>query len=212
MIIRRLGCLPYETTWTAMKQFTSERTPTTSDELWLVEHPAVYTQGQAGKPEHVLHPDPLIPVIQSDRGGQITYHGPGQMVAYVLIDLVRINIGIRKLVCLLEQVLIDVLQDYEIEAERRVGAPGVYVESKKIASIGLRVKKGCTYHGVALNVDMDLSPFKNINPCGYQSLEMTQIKSFCSTIRLNQVQDCFIEHFLRVINANNASRSSTCLP
>src|SRR5690606_5329214 len=139
--------------------------------LWLLEHPPVYTQGQAGKPEHLLNPN-AIPVIQSDRGGQITYHGPGQLVAYLLLDIRRRNMGIRTLVGVLEAILINLLQEYHITAATRCGAPGVYVQDKKIASIGLRVKNGCTYHGIALNVDMDLLPFHDINPCGFAKLEM----------------------------------------
>ncbi len=198
MIVRQLGQQPYEHVWEAMKQFTASRDDNTPDEIWLLEHPPVYTQGQAGKAEHVLNHALNIPIVQSDRGGQVTYHGPGQLVVYVLFDLKRLGIGIRTLVCQLEQALIDVLKTYKIMAERRTGAPGVYVTEKKIASIGLRVKKACTYHGIALNVDMDLKPFLNINPCGYQALQMTQIKDFCPSVQIEQVQQRLVETLLKL--------------
>ncbi|WP_193392306.1 lipoyl(octanoyl) transferase LipB [Legionella erythra] len=177
MISRYLGQQPYLQTWEQMKQFTLARHEGTADELWLLEHPPVYTQGQAGKAEHILNRN-AIPIVQSDRGGQVTYHGPGQLVAYVLMDIRRRNLGIRTLVCTLETILIALLQDYGISAETRCGAPGVYVDNKKIASIGLRVKNGCTYHGIALNVAMDLVPFQAINPCGFSQLEMTQVSDY----------------------------------
>lgn len=198
MIVRQLGQQPYDQVWEAMKQFTVSRDQDTPDEIWLLEHNPVYTQGQAGKSEHILNRDPNIPVVQSDRGGQITYHGPGQLVLYVLFDLKRLGIGIRTLVCRLEQALIDVLQTYQITAQRRTGAPGVYVAEKKIASIGLRVKKSCTYHGIALNVNMDLKPFLNINPCGYQALQMTQIKDFYPEVRMEEVQQRLVETLLKL--------------
>ncbi|KTC98067.1 lipoyltransferase [Legionella erythra] len=177
IISRYLGQQPYLQTWEQMKQFTLARHEGTADELWLLEHPPVYTQGQAGKAEHILNRN-AIPIVQSDRGGQVTYHGPGQLVAYVLMDIRRRNLGIRTLVCTLETILIALLQDYGISAETRCGAPGVYVDNKKIASIGLRVKNGCTYHGIALNVAMDLVPFQAINPCGFSQLEMTQVSDY----------------------------------
>lgn len=194
MIIRHLGLQPYDIVWESMKQFTQTRDKTTPDELWLLEHPAIYTQGQAGKPEHLLNAH-QIPVIQSDRGGQITYHGPGQLVAYVLMDIQRRQLSIRSLVCQLEQLLIQLLSDYKIQAQTQCGAPGVYVEDKKISSIGLRVKKGCTYHGIALNVAMDLSPFSGINPCGFKQLEMTEIRSYQPKVQLDEVSQRFAHHF-----------------
>lgn len=190
MIVRELGLKPYLPVWEDMKQFTQSRTEETIDECWLLEHPPVYTQGQAGKSEHVFYAGD-IPVIQSDRGGQVTYHGPGQLVAYVLINLHQRNIGIRTLVTKLEQILISLLAEYNIPGTTRCKAPGVYVEDSKIASIGLRVKNGCTYHGIALNVAMDLKPFKGINPCGYASLQMTQINDFITDITLSEVNSCF---------------------
>ncbi|CEK10679.1 lipoyl(octanoyl) transferase [Legionella hackeliae] len=193
--IKNLGLKPYSTVWNDMKEFTSTRSEQTVDELWLLEHSPVYTQGQAGKAEHVLNPR-SIPIIQSDRGGQVTYHGPGQLVGYILMDIRRQHLGIRTLVSQLEQVLISMLAYYQIEATTRQGAPGVYVNDKKIASIGLRVKNGCTYHGIALNVAMDLSPFDGINPCGYAKLQMTQISDYVSDVSVSSVSKQFTEAFL----------------
>lgn len=195
MKIDYLGTQDYHLIWSKMKEFTLNRTESTQDELWLLEHHAVYTQGQAGKPEHILNTN-SIPIIQSDRGGQVTYHGPGQLVVYVLVDLIRLNIGVRTLVCKLEKVLISILARYQIEGEIRCGAPGVYVKDKKIASIGLRVKNGRTYHGVALNVDMDLEPFNDINPCGYAKMEMTQISAFVPSVKIKEVGQYFVQDFM----------------
>lgn len=172
--LSRLGRVDYLDCWHAMQQFTDNRTAETEDALWLVEHPPVFTQGQAGRPEHVLHPGD-IPVVQTDRGGQVTYHGPGQLVAYVLVDLRRLKIGVRKLVAALEGAVIDLLAGLEIAAQARPDAPGVYVDGAKIASVGLRVRHGCSYHGIALNLDLDLAPFARINPCGYAGLPMTRL-------------------------------------
>lgn len=205
MLIRQLGIKPYELVWNDMKKFTSERCEETHDELWLLEHPAVYTQGQAGKPEHILNPQ-NIPIIQTDRGGQVTYHGPGQLIAYVLMNLSKNKLGIKSLVCNLEQVLIDMLQTYNINAERLEKAPGVYVNGEKIASIGLRVKNGYTYHGIALNVALDLQPFTGINPCGFKSLTMTQIKNFDLKANMQEANQKFIEHFLKIFNITKLSK------
>jgi lipoyl(octanoyl) transferase len=172
VIIRQLGHVEYEPTWRAMQAFTAARQSDTRDEIWLLEHPPVYTQGQAGRPEHLIAATP-IPVVPIDRGGQITYHGPGQAVVYVLVDLRRRGYGIRELVTRMEQAVIDLLAARGVTAGRREGAPGVYVADAKIAALGLRVKHGCTYHGLALNVDMDLSPFQAINPCGYPGMAVT---------------------------------------
>lgn len=174
LVCRRKGLVPYEPTLEAMRAFTDARDSSTPDELWLLQHPRVFTQGQAGKAEHVLAPGD-IPVVQVDRGGQVTYHGPGQWVVYLLVDLRRRSLGVRDLVTLIEQALIDVLAGLAITAAADPGAPGVYVQGRKIASLGLRVRKGCTYHGLALNVDMDLEPFSRINPCGYEGLQVTSI-------------------------------------
>jgi lipoyl(octanoyl) transferase len=194
MIIRRLGLQEYGITHAAMQKFTQERTACTEDELWVVEHPSVYTQGQAGKPEHLLTHS-AIPVIQSDRGGQITYHGPGQLIVYVLFDLRRRNLGIRSLVNQLEQLIIDVLATLGLQGHRECGAPGVYIHHQKIAAIGLRVKQGCTYHGIALNIAMDLQPYHHINPCGYPGLLVTQIKNYCSTVDYLAVEQAVLAAF-----------------
>jgi lipoyl(octanoyl) transferase len=174
-IVRSLGRVEYEPTWRAMQAFTAQRTPDTPDEIWLLEHPPVFTQGQAGKPEHLIAAT-QIPVIPIDRGGQITYHGPGQAVVYVLVDLRRRGYGVRDLVTRMEQAVIDLLAAQGVTAERLAGAPGVYADGAKIAALGLRVRQGCTYHGLALNVDMDLSPFAAINPCGYAGMRVTQCR------------------------------------
>lgn len=173
-LIRELGEVDYQPTLDAMRRFTDERDEQSPDELWLLQHPRVFTQGQAGKAEHVLAPGD-IPVIQVDRGGQVTYHGPGQWVIYLLVDLRRRGLGIRDLVTLIEESIVDLLAEYGIGAAARREAPGVYVEGDKIASLGLRVRRGCSYHGLSLNVDMDLEPFQRINPCGYAGLEVTSM-------------------------------------
>lgn len=173
LIIRQLDTLEYTQVWQAMKDFTDARDENTADELWLVEHPAVFTQGQAGKAEHLINPGD-IPVVQADRGGQITYHGPGQQVVYCLINLRRKKLGIRQLVTIIENAIIAALDHYGITAYAKPDAPGVYVDNKKIASLGLRVRKGCSFHGLALNVNMDMKPFLQINPCGYAGMEMLQ--------------------------------------
>ena len=174
-IIKNLGFQDYTSVWQAMQDFTQTRDENTSDELWLVEHPAVYTQGRNGKAEHILIASD-IPIVNVDRGGQVTYHGPGQLIIYTLIDLKRRNLGIRHLVTLLENAIISLLKTHKIKACNNPKAPGVYVDNKKIAALGLRVSRGCTTHGLSLNIDMDLSPFNNINPCGYADLQVTQCK------------------------------------
>ena len=187
LIIRDLSHTDYEQTWQDMRDFTDNRDENTMDELWLLEHPPVFTQGLAGKPEHILNPHD-IPVVQTDRGGQVTYHGPGQLVAYVLFNLKRNNLFARDLVRKLESSVIDVLKEYGVSAKARCDAPGVYVNDEKICSIGLRVRKNCSYHGIALNVDMDLKPFHYINPCGHQEMKMTQIKSFSPNVSISDVK------------------------
>lgn len=186
LIHKHIGLVDYEETWQKMKAFTGQRDQSTADELWYLQHPPVYTQGQAGKPEHILNPK-SIPVIQTDRGGQVTYHGPGQLVVYCMLDIERMNLGIRTLVKLLEESLIELLNIYSITARTQCGAPGVYVDDAKIASIGLRVKKGRTYHGIALNIDMDLQPFYGINPCGFAKMKMVQMKDFVDNISFSQI-------------------------
>lgn len=175
--VRRLGLLDYEPVWRDMQAFTTARDADTPDELWLVEHPPVYTQGLAGKPEHLPRVDNGIPVIKTDRGGQITFHGPGQVVIYTLFDLRRRGLGVRQLVRKLERAVIELLAMHGVDAEGREDAPGVYVGDAKIAALGLRVRNGCCYHGLSLNVDMDLTPFEAINPCGYPGLAVTQTRA-----------------------------------
>jgi len=175
LLIRNLGLCQYQTVWQAMRDFTDKRGANDGDQLWLVEHPPVFTQGQAGKPEHLLDLGD-IPLVASDRGGQVTYHGPGQLVAYPLLDLRRLKLGVRDLVSHLENTVIALLAEAGINATARPDAPGVYVDARKIASLGLRVRRGCSFHGVAINVDMDLEPFQRINPCGYNGLQMTQMR------------------------------------
>lgn len=174
LLVRDLGRMPYEPVWRAMQRFTDERTGSIHDEIWLVEHDPVFTQGQAGKAEHILAPGD-IPVVQVDRGGQVTYHGPGQLVVYFLIDLRRKKMGVRQLVTAIENAVVELLAGYGIQSAPRADAPGVYVGEDKICSLGLRIRKGCSFHGLALNVNMDTSPFKRINPCGYAGMQVTQI-------------------------------------
>ena len=196
MIVRRPGRVPYEPTWRAMQDFTTQRDASTPDELWLVEHPPVYTLGQAGKAEHLLHVTD-IPLVKIDRGGQITYHGPGQVVGYLLLDLHRRGLKVREMVNLLEQALIDCIADYGLDARRKDGAPGVYIDDAKVAALGLRVKNGCSYHGLSLNVDMDLTPFTWINPCGYSGLQTIQLKDFGVTEGPEEVATRLLGHLQR---------------
>jgi lipoyl(octanoyl) transferase len=185
-------------TWHKMQAFTVNRGPDTTDEIWLLEHYPVFTQGQAGKSEHLLNPGD-IPVVPVDRGGQVTYHGPGQLVAYVLLDMRRIGSDVRRLVSALEDSVIQTLSEYSIEAKARADAPGVYVQSKKICSLGLRIKKGKSFHGLALNVDMDLEPFQRINPCGYAGLAMTQIKDYVPQPEMQQVMQQWVDAFCSIL-------------
>lgn len=186
--IRHLGLVEYQGTWRAMQAFTENRAPDTPDEIWFLEHPPVYTLGRAARPEHVLVPGD-VPVVRVDRGGQVTYHGPGQMVAYVLLDLIRLGMGVRRLVDLLEQACIALAGQAGVQTSRREGAPGVYAGGRKLAALGLRVRRGCTYHGLALNVDMDLRPFERINPCGYPGLEVTALRALGVEWDLESVRD-----------------------
>lgn len=180
LIVRYLGLVEYLPTLEAMRTFTATRGASDADEIWLLHHPSVFTQGQAGKAEHLLAPGD-IPVIQVERGGQVTYHGPGQLVAYIMLDLRRRDLGVRELVTAMEQSLVDVLATYGVKAAPKADAPGVYVNGEKIASLGLRVRRGCSFHGLALNVDMDMSPFWRINPCGYAGLKMVQLSDLLDT-------------------------------
>jgi len=198
-IVKRLGRVDYEPTFRAMQAFSAARTPETRDELWIVEHPPVYTLGQAGKPEHILR-DVGIPVVRIDRGGQVTYHGPGQVVIYLLLDLARLKIKVRELVSSIEQAVIDLLAEDGVTAARRDGAPGVYVGEAKIAALGLRIRNGCSYHGVALNVDMDLSPFAAINPCGYAGLEVTQTRDLGIPLTAHETGELLSQHLLQQLD------------
>jgi lipoyl(octanoyl) transferase len=202
IIIKKLSKSDYQEIWQDMMDFTDARDKLTPDEIWLVEHSPVFTQGQAGKAEHVLNPGD-IPIVQTDRGGQVTYHGPGQLVVYPLIDLRRRKIGVRQFVTILEQATIQLLADYNIKANARTDAPGVYVDAKKICSIGLKVRRGCTYHGLALNVDMDLEPFSRINPCGFQNLTMTQVKDLCDEFKLEDIEEKITGYLVKLFCATN---------
>ena len=190
--VRYLGLQPYLQIWQKMQTFTEQRDNSSVDEIWLVEHPAVFTQGRTGKAEHLLQQSD-IPIVQSDRGGQITYHAPGQLIAYLLINIRRKDFNIRTLVSIIEESIINLLADYHVNAVAKTDAPGVYVNHKKIASLGLKIRKGCSFHGLALNVDMDLSPFLHINPCGYAGLEMTQCKNEGIKLSVNELAPLLIE-------------------
>jgi lipoyl(octanoyl) transferase len=194
VIIRHLpGLQNYTSTWQAMQQFTNQRTDETPDEIWTLEHPAIFTQGQNGKAEHVIAPG-NIPVISVDRGGQVTYHGPGQLVIYTLIDIKRKKLNVREIVTLLEQSVIELLTEYGIHAESQCKAPGVYIENKKICSVGLRIRRGCSFHGLALNVKMNLEPFTRINPCGFAQLKMTQLADFEPSVDIKSTAYKLIAH------------------
>jgi lipoyl(octanoyl) transferase len=183
---RELGLMAYEPVWHAMQRFTDQRGPEAPDEIWLVQHSPVFTQGQAGKAEHLLLPGD-IPVVQVDRGGQVTYHGPGQLVVYLLLDVRRLGFGVRDLVTRIENALIELLASFDVPAAAKADAPGVYVNGAKIASLGLRIRRGCSFHGLALNVDMQLEPFQRINPCGYAGLAMTQLRDHAGSIEFAEV-------------------------
>lgn len=198
LLVKRLGLVPYEPTWQAMRAFTDARGPDTPDELWLLQHPPTYTLGQAGKPEHLLRQTD-IPLVKIDRGGQITYHGPGQVVIYLLVDLARRGLKVRELVHLMEQALIDCLADHGLDARRKDGAPGVYIAGDKIAALGLRVRNGCSYHGLALNVHMDLAPFTWINPCGYSGLKTIQMADFGITATADAIGEELLAHLARLL-------------
>lgn len=221
LLVRQLGCQPYEKVWHAMQDFTDQRDEQSVDQVWLVEHPAVFTQGSAGKAEHLLQ-QTTIPVVQSDRGGQITYHGLGQQVMYVLIDLKRrkrfdkacekTEFSVRDLVTALEQCVIETLKDYGINSYAKADAPGVYVEHKKICSLGLRVRKGRSFHGLALNINMDLTPFHSINPCGYAGLEMCQLQDLVTMpISCSQVAEKLVQHFAQQLDYSEIIYADTHL-
>ncbi|MEH0665410.1 lipoyl(octanoyl) transferase LipB [Vibrio scophthalmi] len=208
LVVRRLGRQDYEPIWRAMHDFTDSRNDDTQDEVWLVEHNPVFTQGQAGKAEHLLSTGD-IPVVQSDRGGQVTYHGPGQLVAYFLINLRRKKLGVRDLVTHIENLVIQTLKAYNIESNARPDAPGVYVDGRKICSLGLRIRKGCSFHGLALNVDMDLSPFLRINPCGYAGMEMVQVRQLNTAASLPDVEESLIKELVTLLGYDQVEFSTT---
>ncbi|MCQ1059462.1 lipoyl(octanoyl) transferase LipB [Photobacterium sp. DNB23_23_1] len=199
IIIRNLGRQDYQPIWQSMHKFTDERSPETTDEVWLVEHNPVFTQGQAGKAEHLLNTGD-IPVVQSDRGGQVTFHGPGQLVAYILIDLRRKKMGVRDLVTHIENTIIKTLSHFGIESNARPDAPGVYVSGQKICSLGLRIRRGCSFHGLALNINMDLAPFLRINPCGYAGMEMTQTALLNGPSELEEIQPVLVEELVNLLD------------
>ena len=203
MEVRELGAVDYVECWRAMQDFTARRGPGSPDELWVLEHPPVFTLGRAGKAEHLLAPG-AIPVVHCDRGGQVTYHGPGQLVVYALLDVNRLGIGPRELVRRLEQGVIDYLASMDVEGLRVPGAPGVYVDGAKIAALGLRLRKGCSYHGLALNVNMDLTPYARINPCGYAGLRVTQLADVGGPSDVQAVIRAFVPMTLRALGGDRA--------
>lgn len=197
MPIRFLGTQTYSDTFQSMKSFTEQRLNTTLDEIWLVEHPAVYTQGLNGKPEHLLTSN--IQTVQTDRGGQVTFHGKGQLIVYLLLDLKRANLGVKQLINTMENAIIVFLADFQIQAQARTDAPGVYVSNQKIASLGIKVKKSCSYHGLAINIDMDLTPFLLINPCGLAGMQMTQLKDHTKLPNQQDLQQKFLKHLTELL-------------
>lgn len=208
LTVRRLGVRDYQPVWHAMQEYTERRDADSGDELWLVEHPPVFTVGLNGKPEHLLAPGD-IPVVHIDRGGQVTYHGPGQLVIYPLLDLRRLKLGVRHLVTSLEQAVIDLLADYGITAVGRRDAPGVYVDGAKIAALGLRVRRGCSYHGLSLNVAMDLEPFARINPCGYPDLRVTQLSALAGPVEMTAVAQGLSVHLARGLGVTLRATETT---
>jgi len=211
LFVRQSDLRDWQSVSDAMHQYTDQRDDQSRDEIWLVEHPPVFTQGQAGKAEHLLMPGD-IPVVQSDRGGQVTYHGPGQQVMYVLIDVKRRKLGVRQLVTVLEETVIATLAEFGVSARARADAPGVYVGEEKICSLGLRIRKGCSFHGLALNVAMDLSPFLRINPCGYAGMSMTQLKHFQPDVTTEQVRSPLVSAFARLAGYENVEWIAGDLP
>lgn len=200
--VLQLGQISYSPIYDRQRQFTDTRTPETADQIWCLEHTPVYTLGLAGRYEHILNPG-NVEVVQTDRGGQVTYHGPGQLVIYLLLDLKRLRISVKHYVYSLEQALLDMLSGLGVEAQRKTGAPGIYVEDKKLAALGVRIRRGCCYHGIALNVDMDLTPFQGINPCGYAGMEVTQLADLGCTIDVTSAGSLLIPHLIRVLGQDD---------
>ena len=211
MVIRKLGRQPYQPVWRAMQRYTEQRTPESADELWVVEHPALYTQGLNGKAEHLLRAS-NIPLVAIDRGGQITYHGPGQLIIYLLFDLKRHGWGVRHLVTAIESSIIELLANYRITAHARADAPGVYVNQAKIAALGLRIRRHCSYHGLSLNVNMDLTPFDNINPCGHAGMAVTQLSEQGVTEKLESVADKLLNKLYQTLQLDDEIQLETELP
>ena len=210
-LVKFMGTVDYQATWHAMQHFTARRTANTRDEIWMLQHPPTYTQGQAGKPEHLLKTNHTlssqkIPIVQIDRGGQITYHGPGQIVTYLLLDLRRWQINVRQLVRLMEQSVVDVLAEYSVLAQGPEDAPGVYVDNAKIAALGLKIKNGCCYHGLALNIDMDLSPYAAINPCGFAGLQVTQARNLGVQASLTEIEQQLANRLLTLLQQHKAQK------
>ena len=203
LVVKNLGEKPYVKIWQTMKSFTDSRDESVTDEIWFVQHPPVYTLGQAGKVEHLLKPSD-IPVVHSDRGGQVTYHGPGQLLCYLLLDVKRLRFGVRGLVTAIEQSIIQLINCYGVTAESRPEAPGVYVDGKKLGALGLRIRKGCSYHGLSLNVDMDLGPFSNINPCGFKGLEVIDMKGLGIDRPMTEIMEGLTDILIRQIGYDGA--------
>ncbi|WP_067986459.1 lipoyl(octanoyl) transferase LipB [Neptuniibacter pectenicola] len=208
LIVRDLGLLPYEPTWLRMQAFTNERDADAVDEIWSLQHEPVFTQGQAGKQEHLLNPGD-IPVVQVDRGGQVTYHGPGQAIVYLMLNLKRKKVGVRELVTIMEDAVVNTLNDFQVKAYAKPDAPGVYVDDRKIASLGLRVRRGCSFHGLALNLAMDLEPFLRINPCGYAGMEMTQLGMLVEGLDQAQASQCLLNHLISKLGYSEVTRKTT---
>ena len=207
LLVKILGRQPYEPVWQAMQSFTEHRTSDTPDEIWLLEHEPVFTLGRNGKKEHILDKT-NIPIIEIDRGGQVTYHGPGQLIVYLMIDIKRHGLGVRKLVTLIEQSITDTLNEYQLNARAKKEAPGVYIGDAKIAALGLRIKKGCSFHCLSLNLNMDLTPFKQINPCGYKNLEVVQLSDYIEDIELSKVQQQLTFHLSKNLGYKNGYKKS----
>lgn len=211
LFVRQLGTQSYQPIWEAMQRFTNERDENTADEIWCLQHDPVLTLGQAGKEEHLLNPG-NIPIIKVDRGGQVTYHGPGQLVCYLLVDLRRHGIGARQFVTHIEDSLIRLLQHYGVQAQNRPDAPGVYVNEAKIGALGLRIRRGCSFHGLSLNIDMDLSPFQAINPCGHPGMAVTQLKQFVPDIHFADVEKGLIEELQKTLHYDSLTLLTEPLP
>ena len=208
LVVKNLGERPYLNIWQTMKSFTDSRDECAADEIWFVQHPSVYTLGQRGRVEHLLTPGD-IPVVHSDRGGEVTYHGPGQLVCYLLLDVRRLQLGVRGLVTAIEQSIVQLINSYGVVAESNPGAPGVYVCGKKLAALGLRIRKGCSYHGFSLNVDMDLGPFSNINPCGFKNLEVVDMKRLGIDRSMIEIMEELTELLILQIGYDVGSRLRT---